>query len=260
VKGDSMAKPEHLGIQKQLQRLRGRYDQLIRAVEQTADTVMITNRRGESPSMSALPLKRPQVIPHRSRDGSRLAFSAVGVLGDFDTLAVGHLVSFDLDRAQPHHTAVRVFREPFGAHGPGKKLDASPDLRYAGFNQAEGIRSYCFEAVASGHPVQHFIVTVDLALLLKHHIGVQEAPALCLRKLATDLKALPDTGCHELSMMTICLRMLRPGPRQSRGRGRSIRLPSAAACRRPVRPVLCVRRECTCSCCSGRGGRKVREA
>lgn len=134
----------------------------------------------------------------RSRDGSRLAFSAAGVLGDFDTLAVGHLVSFDLDRAQPHHTAVRVFREPFGAHGPGKKLDASPDLRYAGFHQAEGIRSYWFEAAASGHPVQHFIVTVDLALLLKHHIGVQEAPALCLRKLAADLKALPDTGCHEL--------------------------------------------------------------
>lgn len=149
--------------------------------------------------MSTLPLKRPQVIPHRSRDGSRLAFSAAGVLGDFDTLAVGHLVSFDPDRAQPHHTAVRVFREPFGAHGPGKKLDASPDLRYAGgFNQAEGIHSCCFDAVASGHPVQHFIVTVDLALLLKHHIGVQEAPALCLRKLATDLKALPDTGCHEL--------------------------------------------------------------
>jgi hypothetical protein len=44
VKGDSMAKPEHLGIQKQLQRLLGRYDQLIRTVEQTADTVMITNR------------------------------------------------------------------------------------------------------------------------------------------------------------------------------------------------------------------------
>jgi sigma-B regulation protein RsbU (phosphoserine phosphatase) len=41
-----MAKPEHLGIQEQLQRLRGRYDRLIRAVEQTADTVIITNRQG----------------------------------------------------------------------------------------------------------------------------------------------------------------------------------------------------------------------
>lgn len=134
----------------------------------------------------------------RSREGSRLTFSAADVLGDFDTLAVGHMVSFELDRVQPCRTAVRVFREPCGARGPGKKPDASPDLRYTGFNQAGSIRSYGFDAVASGHPVQHFIVTVDLALLLKHHIGVQEAPALCLRKLGADLKALPDNGCHEL--------------------------------------------------------------
>jgi hypothetical protein len=134
----------------------------------------------------------------RSQDGSRPAFSAADVLGDFDTLAVGHLVSFDLDRARPHHTAVRVFREPFGASGPRNKPDASPDLRYAGFNQAENIRSYRFDAVACGHPVRQFVVTVDLALMLKHHIGVQEAPALCLRKLAADLKAFPDSGRHEL--------------------------------------------------------------
>jgi len=41
-----MANPEHSGIQEQLQPLRGRSDPLIRAVEQTADTVIITNRRG----------------------------------------------------------------------------------------------------------------------------------------------------------------------------------------------------------------------
>lgn len=134
----------------------------------------------------------------RSREGTCLAFSAACVLGDFDTLAVGHLVGFDLDRAQPHHTAVRVFREPFGVPGSGKKLDASPDLRYAGFNQADNLRSYCFDAVACGHPVRHFIVTVDLALMLKHRIGVQEAPMLCLRKLAADLRALPASGRHEL--------------------------------------------------------------
>ncbi|MEK7408440.1 MAG: hypothetical protein AAB225_25485 [Acidobacteriota bacterium] len=134
----------------------------------------------------------------RSRDGTRLAFSAADVLGEFDTLAIGHLVSFDLDRGQPDRTAVRVFREPFGAQRPGKTLDGPPDLRYAGFHQAESIRSYCFDAVASGHPVQHFIVTVDFTLLLKHRVGVQEVPALCLRKLAADLKAPQDTGCHEL--------------------------------------------------------------
>jgi hypothetical protein len=134
----------------------------------------------------------------RSQDGSRPAFSAADVLGDFDTLAVGHLVSFDLDRARPLHAAVRVFREPFGASGPGKKPGALPDLRYAGFNQVESIRSYRFDAVASGHPVGRFVVTLDLALMLKHHIGVQEAPALSLRKLEADLMAFPDSGRHEL--------------------------------------------------------------
>ena len=41
-----MAAPQQLGIQEQLQWLRGRYDRLIRAVEQTADTVLITDRQG----------------------------------------------------------------------------------------------------------------------------------------------------------------------------------------------------------------------
>ncbi len=108
------------------------------------------------------------------------------------------MVSFDVDRVPPHHTAVRVFREPLSASASVKKPDGSPDLRYAGFQQAGNIRSYSFEVLAGGHPVQHFVVTVDLALMLKHHIGVQEAPALCMRKLATDLKDLPGSGRHEL--------------------------------------------------------------
>jgi phosphoserine phosphatase RsbU/P len=41
-----MASTEYFAIQEQLERLRGRYDRLIRAVEQTADTVIITNRQG----------------------------------------------------------------------------------------------------------------------------------------------------------------------------------------------------------------------
>jgi len=41
-----MSNPEPLGIQEQLQRLHASYDRLVRAVEQTADTVMITDRQG----------------------------------------------------------------------------------------------------------------------------------------------------------------------------------------------------------------------
>jgi hypothetical protein len=134
----------------------------------------------------------------RSKDGSRLGFSAAGVLGDFDTLAVGHPVSFEVERALPHHTATRVFREPLGSGGPAKKPDGSMDLRYMGFQQAGNIRSYRFDALASGNAVQHFVVNVDLALMLKHRIGVQEAPSLCLRKLTADLRGVPGTGDHEL--------------------------------------------------------------
>ena len=134
----------------------------------------------------------------QSLDGSRIAFSAASVLGDFDTLAVGHTVSFDVERPQPHHTAVRVFREPFGPHGAGTKLDAPPDLRYTGFHQAEKVRCYCFDAVVPGSQAQHYRVEVDMALLLKHRVGVQEIPALCLRKLAADLRAIPESARHEL--------------------------------------------------------------
>lgn len=134
----------------------------------------------------------------RSQDGSRLGFSAAGVLGDFDTLAVGHLVSFEVERALPHHNAVRVFREPLRPSGPVKKPDGSIDLRYMGFQQAGNIRSYRFDALAGGHTVQHFVVKVDLALMLKHRIGVQEAPVLCLRKLAADLRGVPGPVAHEL--------------------------------------------------------------
>jgi hypothetical protein len=135
----------------------------------------------------------------RSQDGCQLVFSAVAVLGDFETLAVGHRVSFELDRARPHHAAVGVFREPVCASGSRKDAAAPPDLRYTGFKQTANMRTYLFQAVSLGHPVQQFVVTVDLALMAKHHVGVQEAPPLCLHKLAEDLRHPHESGRHELA-------------------------------------------------------------
>ncbi|HEY2014098.1 MAG TPA: hypothetical protein VGH38_11400 [Bryobacteraceae bacterium] len=72
------------------------------------------------------------------------------------------------------------------------------ELRYVGFNQANDKRLYFFERDAKGEPLTRLAVSVDLALFLKHHIGIQEGPSLCARKLAADLEAqLP--GDHELS-------------------------------------------------------------
>ena len=135
----------------------------------------------------------------RAEDGSRLAFTAAVVLGDFDSLAVGHRVSFELDRAGPNHSPVTVFRTRVGGIAPVKRPDALPDLRYAGFSQQANVRSYRFSAAARGEELQEFVVTVDLALMTKHHIAVQEAPALCLRKLAADLKGTPGSAQHDLS-------------------------------------------------------------
>ena len=61
------------------------------------------------------------------------------------------------------------------------------------------MRSYRFNAASRGEELQNFIVTVDLALMTKHRIAVQEAPALCLRKLAADLKDAPASEQHDLS-------------------------------------------------------------
>ena len=135
----------------------------------------------------------------RSGDGSRVGFSAAAVLGEFERLAVGHMVSFDLDRSQLRHVAVRVFREPFAAQGPSKPPCASTDLRYTGFRQVDGIRTCSFETVEPGRPAQRFTITVDFALLLKHRISVQDVPALCLHKLSADLGEASHTRAdHEL--------------------------------------------------------------
>jgi hypothetical protein len=133
----------------------------------------------------------------RASDGSRLPFRAEAVLGDFDTLAVGHRVTFDVEHDGARRTAIRVFHEPMRRTVPAKKTDAEPDLRYAGFRQAANVRTYRFDVETPGRSVQHSIL-LDTTLLLKHHVGVQEIPALCLRKVAADLKASPESVSHEL--------------------------------------------------------------
>jgi hypothetical protein len=134
----------------------------------------------------------------RVEDGSRLTFSAAAVLGDFDALAGGDQVSFEFDRARPHHGPVTVLREPTQASSPGKKAQALQDLRYSGFSHEANVRSYRFDTAGRGDPVRRFVITVDFALMLKHHIGLQEAPALCLRKLTADLEDFPDSEQHHL--------------------------------------------------------------
>lgn len=61
-------------------------------------------------------------------------------------------------------------------------------LRYMGFEQAKAVRVYRFDRIEERVPTVRYTVTADLALFLKHHIGIQEGPALCARKLTSDLE------------------------------------------------------------------------
>jgi hypothetical protein len=67
-----------------------------------------------------------------------------------------------------------------------------------GFDQAKNIQEYKFDGVAAGETARHFAVEVDLALFVSYHVGLQEGPALCLKKLSADLEALQSLR-HELT-------------------------------------------------------------
>jgi hypothetical protein len=72
------------------------------------------------------------------------------------------------------------------------------ELRYMGFDQDENRRAFKFDCVSKGGPTVRYIVMADMALFLKHHVGIQEGPALCARRLTSDLESLRD-GEHVLS-------------------------------------------------------------
>ena len=62
-------------------------------------------------------------------------------------------------------------------------------LQYMGFTQSGNVREYVFHRVAHGEDTKVFLVSTDMALFLKHHVGVQDGPVLCLRWLSAKLEA-----------------------------------------------------------------------
>jgi hypothetical protein len=84
--------------------------------------------------------------------------------------------------------------------------DAKVELRYMGFDQAHDKRVYKFDCTGAGKSTTRFVVSVDMVLFLKHHVGIQEGPALCARKLNAGFDAeqgvdplLPQELTHELT-------------------------------------------------------------
>jgi hypothetical protein len=124
-----------------------------------------------------------------AENGSRLNFDLGAVLAyDITNLAVGQLVTFDMDTSAGLKAVnICVQRSRSVARVEGKRETNS--LRYMGFEQTASIRSYKFERTFLGEVAEIFVVTTDLALFAKHHVGIQEGPALCLHLLMTELDA-----------------------------------------------------------------------
>jgi len=86
-----------------------------------------------------------------------------------------------------------------GLFGQG---ETKVELRYMGFDQAQNKRVYKFDCTGGGKITTRFVVSVDMVLFLKHHVGIQEGPALCARKLNADFEAVAGTEpelTHELT-------------------------------------------------------------
>lgn len=158
-------------------------------------------------------------IIREEENGTQVPFSDTAVLGDFYTLTIGQRVSFDIETTARDSRAVRVLAIPFR---PGlTKRPASPlDLRYVGFEQTGNVRRFHFESATSGQASRRYVVSVDLALLVEYHVGVQEAPALCLRKLLDRLAGSPETELDQLDEADL---------------GEFVRLREAAAAERKAR-------------------------
>ncbi len=135
----------------------------------------------------------------RADDGSIFIFYDSGVIAEeFSFLKTGQEVHFEAGRGTQTRNAVRVQskliasttssvasgaeRLPSGSRASSQA--ETLHFLYVGFEQPKNIRHYKFSAVARGQPAKLMTVSVDVALFLKYHVGIQEAPAMCLDKLS----------------------------------------------------------------------------
>ena len=60
-------------------------------------------------------------------------------------------------------------------------MNSKMEFVLTGFRQDKNIRRYAFQGIASDRKRTEFIVGVDLSLIGKYHIPLQELPLLCCR-------------------------------------------------------------------------------
>ena len=170
-----------------------------------------------------------------AEDGLIVSFPLSAVLAyDLPLLAVGQVVNFDLESGR-HPTAlnVHVQRAAQAAALRETRLEITC-LRYLGFEHRGNIRVYLFERLIPGATKQTFGVDADLTLFTKHHVGMQEGPALCLHLLVEELDAeytLARTSfkCSLSDREMLAYLASRPTPRAKHGFKRAEHAPSVSS-------------------------------
>lgn len=168
-------------------------------------------------------------------DGSIVGFCPSAVLAyDLPLLAIGQAVSFDLETGRcPKALNVLVQRAPQAVSAQERRLELAR-LRYLGFEHRGSVRVYRFERLVPGEAKRSFTVDADLTLFTKHHVGIQEGPALCLHLLATELNLDSEAGqkaspCSLTDREMLVYLAGRPAPRAKYGAKRTPPAPGVAA-------------------------------
>lgn len=125
----------------------------------------------------------------KAENGVSARFSASEVAAhDTKGLAIGQLVTFDLEKGDPPKAVnISIERQHYIlSHGAGKRPQS---FRYLGFEQNGNIRVYRFERFSADADAQTAVVTIDLDLFVKHRVGIQDGPALCLELVTAEYDA-----------------------------------------------------------------------
>jgi hypothetical protein len=124
----------------------------------------------------------------RAEDGVKASFRLSEVeLSDAPYMAVGQLVTFDMERGKsPRAFNIRLEKHHYKGH---EKERLWQSIRYMGFEQAGNVRAYNFQRVLPREEIVKAVVSADLSLFLKHRIGIQEGPMLCLRLVMAELES-----------------------------------------------------------------------
>ena len=135
----------------------------------------------------------------KGESGQIIPFEFSVVLAyDVACLGVRQIVTFELrSEGCIHAVDVRVLKLNMRSDIK-EKLQKQLPPRYLGFDQQGGVRSYRFEQILRDEENMTFTVTSELALFTKHHVGMQEGPAICLQLLMIQL-ASGETGQRRLN-------------------------------------------------------------